>query len=402
MRSTAIRASAIALALVTAVAATVLSQSADPGGAVQGSRRARDGAAPRARRDQVGRTGRDAAPRAHARRVVRRSGAPFPHAGQADKALWQGASLSADLFFQAGDEVDRDRAQELLASLSKTYPGGSYARQGAALARRLGGAPRVAPTAVAAVSTPAPKAVPRAATARATTAPETALTIVALTAVRRELLPEAVRVTLELEREVAYHTERIQGPDRVFVDLPRTRAVQSLRFAVLPFDDDVVRRVRVGAHPDGSTRVVLDLEGAGRHSIYTLYNPHRIVVDVERRVSSPLSSAPAHAPAPRPMPTAAAAPPPTPTPPPPLVRTEPPVTPALTPPVVELTSAASAIVAAGPPLASPPPAAAPAPAAPAVNARGGFSLSRQLGLGIARIVIDAGHGGHDPAPRSKG
>jgi N-acetylmuramoyl-L-alanine amidase len=35
-------------------------------------------------------------------------------------------------------------------------------------------------------------------------------------------------------------------------------------------------------------------------------------------------------------------------------------------------------------------------APPAANGRGGFSLSRQLGLGVARIVIDPGHGGHDP------
>ena len=37
-----------------------------------------------------------------------------------------------------------------------------------------------------------------------------------------------------------------------------------------------------------------------------------------------------------------------------------------------------------------------------MNARGGFSLARQLGLGVARIVIDAGHGGHDPGARVKG
>jgi N-acetylmuramoyl-L-alanine amidase len=39
---------------------------------------------------------------------------------------------------------------------------------------------------------------------------------------------------------------------------------------------------------------------------------------------------------------------------------------------------------------------------PAVNGRGGFSLSRQLGLGVARIVIDPGHGGYDPGAMNDG
>jgi N-acetylmuramoyl-L-alanine amidase len=33
---------------------------------------------------------------------------------------------------------------------------------------------------------------------------------------------------------------------------------------------------------------------------------------------------------------------------------------------------------------------------------GQFSLARQLGLGVSRVVIDAGHGGHDPGARANG
>ena len=415
MRSTVIRVSALVLALVTAVAATATAQS-DPTALFKEA-----GTRESALRRELSSTksGTSAATQRKVRTLVgsyEDLARLFPAAGQADKALWQGASLSADLFFQAGDELDRDRAMQLLDALSKAFPGSSYARQAGLLGRRLEGAPRAAAASVRAPApAPAPVALPPASAApattpapkpppRAQTAPEAAVTAALLKAVRRELLPDAVRITLELDREVVSHSERIQAPDRVFVDLPHTRAVPALKFAVLPFEDGVVRRVRIGAHSGGITRVVLDLDGGGRHSVYTLYNPYRIVVDVERTPSTTAPSTPApvpstplsQAPAPQLSPAPPVAPHPA-----PLARTEPAVTPALTPPGVQLAAAAAEIVASGPPPAAPP-AATPPPVAPAVNARGGFSLSRQLGLGIARIVIDAGHGGHDPGAQVKG
>jgi N-acetylmuramoyl-L-alanine amidase len=67
-----------------------------------------------------------------------------------------------------------------------------------------------------------------------------------------------------------------------------------------------------------------------------------------------------------------------------------------------LTIADATIVATTPPVTttSAPPAVP--TAAPERNAKGGFSMSRQLGLGVSRIVIDPGHGGHDPGASGKG
>jgi N-acetylmuramoyl-L-alanine amidase len=54
----------------------------------------------------------------------------------------------------------------------------------------------------------------------------------------------------------------------------------------------------------------------------------------------------------------------------------------------------------------PPPSAAASPRTPpeppAANRAGSYSLARQLGLGARRIVVDAGHGGHDPGTIGRG
>jgi N-acetylmuramoyl-L-alanine amidase len=54
------------------------------------------------------------------------------------------------------------------------------------------------------------------------------------------------------------------------------------------------------------------------------------------------------------------------------------------------------------PAPPPPTKPAPSPAPAQAPLRGPVSLARQLGLGAARIVIDPGHGGHDPGALGEG
>jgi N-acetylmuramoyl-L-alanine amidase len=202
-------------------------------------------------------------------------------------------------------------------------------------------------------------------------------------------------VTLELDREVAYREERITGPNRVFFDLKGAQLSVPLTDKVLSYSDDIVRHIRTGRHPNGTVRVVLDLAGVSRYSVFTLYNPFRLVIDCERTTPVPLRQATVTPPAQvtadalsdaTPAATASAAVP----------NTAPPVPPPLSQQPVGQPAGQVALA----PSATPEPPRA--PDAPMSNGAGGFSLSRQLGLSVSRIVIDPGHGGHDPGAGAHG
>ncbi len=257
--------------------------------------------------------------------VVRR----YPRSAYSDNALWQAAGLARDLFTRTGDRRELDRAVRLLRLLVSGYPSSSLVPGAVLEVARLVERPAEAvPSAAASAATPAAPARPRG----------------AVTSLTRVVLPEVVRLIVELDSEVPFHHERIEDPTRVFVDLPNTEASASVRQASLAYDDDILRQIRIGRRPPDTTRIVLDLDGLAGYSVFTLYEPFRIVIDCERGPDA-------------------------------------------------IKRAAARSVAHEAP-ADAVPALPPAPPAP--NAAGGFSIGRQLGLGAARIVIDPGHGGRDP------
>jgi N-acetylmuramoyl-L-alanine amidase len=299
----------------------------------------------------------------------------FPTSGYMDNALWQGALLSADAFWTFGEEADKTTALELFSALTSGFPRSSLVREVPAHVKRLKAA---RPTPVA-VPVRAEAATPKSAPGRPTNA---------LTAVRREVLPDALRITLDLGQEVTFRSDRLDGPPRVFIDFDNTRPVEAIKDATIPFSDDVVRQVRIGRQTESRTRVVMDLNGAGRHSIYTLYNPYRVVIDFTRGPAAPATMV--------------------------AKTTASPATVARQPAAREASSpvapAGPAAKPVEPPLAEPTDLSEPpvvetelsVPEAPALNRSGGFSLSRQLGLRVSRVVIDPGHGGHDPGAKTKG
>jgi len=337
--------------------------------------------------------------------------ARYPTSGYADNALWQSAGLRAYAYTLFEQEADRRAAERSLAQLQKEYPTSSLvARTGEisrllALrsARRPATAPPVPPGAIpeppAITSRPIVEPRPIAPQPVSTTsAPATAT----LLSIRRTDLSTVVRITLELDGEIAYHQEEATAPPRVFFDLQNVRLGRGLSETALKFADSVIRQVRLGRRADQTTRVAMDLAGVSRYTVFTLYNPFRLVIDFERAATSPAPVVIASARPPLPVGSS------------PLrttwVRLAP-AFPGLTlPPAVAPPPPKTATLAPAPvdvqrpttPLPSVPatPTMEAAPAAPGTNARGSYSLARQLGLGLSRVVIDPGHGGHDPGAQA--
>ncbi len=347
-------------------------------------------------------------------RVVRR----YPRSGYSDNALWQGAELARLAWDRFGNDADRQTGTRLLAQLRSGYPSSPLLQEidGAIAAFERTKAP-----AVTASNRSAPPPVTNAAAAspplretkepKASNDPPDSIERYSSTAgvirgITRTTMPDGVRITIEADREVAFRQEQLDNPRRLFFDMRGAHPALELRNKTLTYADDVVKEIRLGRQPQNTTRIVLDTEGVDSYSVFTLYEPYRVIVDFRRR-GAPLAPAIAFAAPPpsvvptsgsptkvdsRPLAAGRVVPPPSPLPAAPKAAPPPPPPP---PAPVQ-----------GPPIASGPlpskDIALAAPSVPLANSNGAYSLARQLGLGVSRIVIDAGHGGHDPGVRGNG
>jgi len=111
-----------------------------------------------------------------------------------------------------------------------------------------------------------------------------------LTGVRFLSSANYTRVILDLTGRVKFTINTLAAspkrrlPPRIYMDLVGARL--TARRHRVDVKDRLVQRIRLGQFKENVVRVVLDLKYPGNHDAVLLANPHRLMVDVERRGGS--------------------------------------------------------------------------------------------------------------------
>lgn len=167
--------------------------------------------------------------------------------------------------------------------------------------------------------------------------------ITTISALRFWSNPNYTRIVVDADNETTFshhilnEDPSINKPQRLFIDFDNSRLGASLDKPI-PIDDNLLSNVRAGQYTPDKVRVVVDIKSFQNYKIFSLRNPFRLILDVWGKDVLAKTDVPA-----------------------PQEKIEP----------IEPQS--------------------PPEKEPSVN-----RLAKQLALGVKKIVIDPGHGGHDP------
>ena len=282
-----------------------------------------------------------------------------PTSGYCDDALLAIAGLHEKMAGRFGGDEHRRRAVEAYQTLAREYPHSGHRQDALGRAASLGagdpaGSPAPQALAAAAVDAPAPASGGLAlsdemhdegATVKSSGAAP-GIGMVAISAIRHHSYEDGTRVVLHVDGRPQLKYARLARPDRLYIDLFGSRVSRDLiGGATIDIGDRLISTARLAQNRYNKARLVLDLRSEVSFDAFWLLDPIRLVLDVRQAGTERAA------------------------------RTRQGIAPV---PGSGLEATASL------------------PPRPATRTTDGkLSLTRAMGLKSRRIVIDAGHGGHD-------
>jgi N-acetylmuramoyl-L-alanine amidase len=108
-------------------------------------------------------------------------------------------------------------------------------------------------------------------------------TLPRVTGVRHWSTADYTRIAIDLDSEVKYEAGRIANPDRIFFDLYDTKVAGAILGKTFDIQDGLLRKVRVAQNQLNVSRVVLEVNGVADYSVFLLPNPYRLIIDIHGR-----------------------------------------------------------------------------------------------------------------------
>lgn len=98
--------------------------------------------------------------------------------------------------------------------------------------------------------------------------------------IRHWTTSDYTRIIIDLDIQTRYTKTRLSSPDRIFFDIANAKLSKELLNKTFVVSDEFLKQVRVAQNRLDVVRVVLDFSAISDYSVFELYDPFRIVVDI--------------------------------------------------------------------------------------------------------------------------
>jgi N-acetylmuramoyl-L-alanine amidase len=107
--------------------------------------------------------------------------------------------------------------------------------------------------------------------------------LVRVTSLEHWSAPDYTRITVDLEQNVQFESQRIDHPDRIFFDLRNAKLALALTGKNFAVDDGLVKQIRVAQFKPGRARIVIETAGHVNYNASLVLNPPRLVIDIHNQ-----------------------------------------------------------------------------------------------------------------------